>query len=167
MQARNLILNKKQTLQKIKRIAYEIYERNYEETEIVLAGIYDRGYFFAQKLCDVLVQISPLQIRLVKISMDKFTSSQCEILLDTSVEDLKSKVIILTDDVLNTGRTLAYALKPFLNIPVKKLQVAVIINRHNFSFPIAADYVGYSLATTLKEHIEVDFDESQFGVYIR
>ncbi|MBX9850162.1 MAG: phosphoribosyltransferase [Cytophagaceae bacterium] len=162
----HLILDKAQTLQKIKRIAIEIYERNLKEKEIVLAGIYDKGYAFAELLQKELNAVSDIQTILVKVSLDKTSPLQSEITLDTDIKLLKKKTIILIDDVLNTGRTLAYSLKPFLNIEIKKLQVAVVVDRQHKSFPISPDYVGYSLSTTLKEHIEVSFEKSRFGVYL-
>ncbi len=162
----NIILNKKETLQKIRRIAYEVYERNYQEKEIVVAGIYDKGYFFAEILVKELKQLCPLDIKLVKIDLDKSAKIQCEVSLDVPLESLKDKVVVVTDDVLNTGRTLVYSLQPFLTIPLKKLQTAVIVNRNHNNFPVSPDYIGYSLATTFKEHIDVVFEEENFGVYI-
>lgn len=163
----HLILDKAQTQQKIKRIAFEIYERNFKEKEIVLAGIYDKGYLFAKLLQKELSEISSIKITLIKVTLDKFATAQSEITLDVDLKTLKKKTIILIDDVLNTGRTLAYSLKPFLNIEVKKIQVAVIVDRRHKSFPIDADYVGYTLSTTLKEHIEVNFTKQKFGVYLK
>jgi pyrimidine operon attenuation protein/uracil phosphoribosyltransferase len=162
----NIILNKKETLQKIKRIAYEIYEYNYQEQEIVIAGIYDKGYSFATLLVKELELLCDLKITLVKLSLDKLAKTQSEVVVDADLNTLKDKVIVVTDDVLNTGRTLVYSLQPFLTIPVKKLQTAVIIDRNHNQFPVAPDYIGYSIATTLKEHIEVVFAEEKLGVYI-
>lgn len=162
-----LLLDKQQTLQKIKRIAYEIYENNSQEEEIILAGIYDKGYLFASLLEKELTAIAPLKTTLVKVSLDKFTPLQSDIQLDCSIDIVKNKVIILLDDVLNTGRTLAYSLKPFLNAEIKKLQTAVIVDRNHKLFPISADYVGYSLSTTIQEHIEVILEDTDaFGVYV-
>jgi pyrimidine operon attenuation protein/uracil phosphoribosyltransferase len=80
---------------------------------------------------------------------------------------LRNKVIVLLDDVLNTGRTLAYSLKPFLNVEIKKLHTAVLVDRNHKQFPIAADYIGYALSTTIQEHIEVVLEDNErFGVYL-
>ena len=162
----SLILNKTQVLQKIKRIAYEIYEQNYKETELVLAGVEVNGYVFAERLKQELSTISPIQINLVKIKLDKTARHQTEVFLDTDIGALANKVVIIVDDVLNTGRALAFSLLPFLSIDTAKLQTAVIVDRSHQLFPISADYVGYSLATTIKEHIEVSFSEERFGVYL-
>jgi len=162
-----LILDRKQVLQKIKRIAYEIYENNANEQEVVLAGIYDRGYRFAQLLQEQLQAISPLKVYLVRVDLEKFSAIQSDVKLDCETAFLENKSIILLDDVLNTGRTLAHSLKPFLQIPVKKIRVGVIVNRSHTLFPIAADYVGYALSTTIQEHIEVVLDDTgQLGVYL-
>ncbi|MDJ1491944.1 phosphoribosyltransferase family protein [Cytophagaceae bacterium DM2B3-1] len=165
--APTLILDRKQVLQKIKRIAYEIYEDNANEQEVILAGIYDKGFRFAQLLQEQLKSISPLAVHLVRIDLEKLSPVQSEIQLDCEESFLKDKSIVLLDDVLNTGRTLAHSLKPFLQIPVKKIRVAVIVNRSHTLFPIAADFVGYALSTTLQEHIDVNLDDSdQLGVYL-
>jgi len=163
----NRILDKKQILQKTRRIAFEIYENNFEEKEIILAGIYDRGYFFAQMLKKELEQISGLRATLVRIDLEKSSSKQNEITLDFPKENLIGKSIILVDDVLNTGRTLAYSLKPFLELEIKRLQTAVIVDRSHGLFPVKADYTGYALSTTIKEHIDVILDNDEdFGVYL-
>jgi pyrimidine operon attenuation protein / uracil phosphoribosyltransferase len=163
----HLILDKKQTLQRIKRIAFEIYEQNSKAKEIILAGIYDKGYVFAGLLQKELGGICQIKTQLVKVTVDKKSPLQMEIMLDVDIKNLKNKTIILIDDVLNTGRTLAHSLKPFLNIETAKIQTAVIVDRRHKVFPISADYVGYSLSTTLKEHIKVSFEKSRFGVYLR
>lgn len=165
--SRTQILDKSQTLQKIRRIAYEIYEQNFREDGIVFAGIYDKGYQFAKILHKEFERIAPIKADLVKISLDKLSPLQSEITLDKDISLLQNKTIILTDDVLNTGRTLAYSLKPFLNCEIKKLQTAVIVDRGHKNFPISADYIGYSLSTTLMEHIEVELaDKKNLGVYL-
>lgn len=166
MSTANLILDKTQTFQKIRRIAFEIYEHNFKEKDLVLAGIDEMGYCFAEILKKELESISPIKVLLVKVTLDKLAPSQSEVLLDVPIEQLKNKTIIVTDDVLNTGKTLAYSLKPFLDIKVKKLQTAVVVNRGHHSFPIIADYVGLSLATSLKEHIEVLLKGKETGVYL-
>jgi pyrimidine operon attenuation protein/uracil phosphoribosyltransferase len=162
-----LILDRKQTLQKIKRIAFEIYENNFQEEDIVLAGIYDQGYQFAQLLEKELHSIAPLKIILVKVTVEKFVRTQAEVRLDCSKDQLRNKSIILIDDVLNTGRTFAHSLKPFLEIETKKIQTAVVVDRSHRLFPVSADYVGYALSTTIQEHIEVILDQSdRLGVYL-
>lgn len=163
----NLILTHQQILQKIKRIAHEIYEKNYHEKEIVFAGIYERGYQLAQLLEAEFHAISQIDTVLVKISLDKYAPLQTEIVLDIEMSKLENKIIILVDDVLNTGRTLAYSLKPFLNCEVKQLHTAVLIDRNYPQFPISADFVGYSLSTTVQEHIIVDLSEENAGVYLK
>ncbi len=161
------ILDRKQTLQKIKRIAYEIYENNFQEEEVVLAGIYDKGYLLAQMLHRELSAISPLRVRLVKISLEKFSPVQGTVSLDCPAEALRNKSIVVVDDVLNTGRTLVHSLQPLLQVEVKKIQIAVMVDRSHRAFPVAAGYVGYSLSTTIQEHIEVVLEEGdRLGVYL-
>jgi pyrimidine operon attenuation protein / uracil phosphoribosyltransferase len=160
------ILSSHQTVQKIRRIAFEIYEQNFEEKGIIVAGIAGEGYTFAQRLDAELKEISPLNIELVELRFDKHVHQQSSILFDKEV-DVENKVVIIADDVLNTGRTLAFALEPFLKVRMKKVQVAVIVDRSHHLFPIHADYVGFSLSTTLTDHVEVILSDVEHeGVYL-
>lgn len=163
---KTLVLNAKQVSQKIRRIAFEIYENNFSEKMVVLAGLEGQGYEFAKILEKELQSISTLNTLLTKVSLNKFASTQSDVTLDVAVKDLKKKSIILVDDVLNTGRTLAYAMKPFLEIEIKKIEVAVLVNRSHTLFPIVPTYSGVELATTFSEHVDVKIGKNA-AVYLR
>src|SRR6476646_2768367 len=96
---------------------------------------------------------------MVKIELNK-DSSKLESAIDVLIQECENKVIILVDDVLNSGRTIAYGLGVFLNIPLKKLRSVVLINRSHKNFPVTADFVGLELSTVLKEHVSVVLDEN-------
>ncbi|MGK7396208.1 MAG: phosphoribosyltransferase family protein [Candidatus Cyclobacteriaceae bacterium M3_2C_046] len=162
----NLILDQAQLLQKIKRIAFEIYENNAFETDLVVAGVIGTGYKFAQILSQDLKEISPLNVLLVQIKLNKEDPLKSEIELDCPLEQLADKTVVITDDVLNTGRTFIQSLKPFLNISTKKIQTAVLVNRSHKLFPVSADYNGIELATTLSEHIKVMIEDDHKAVYL-
>lgn len=164
----NQILNRSQILQKIKRMSYEIYEKNIDEKELIFAGVHERGYSFAKLLFSEFQQISAIPSTLITIYLDKFAPTQSEVKLDCEIDFVKNKTIIVIDDVLNTGRTFAYALRPFLKTEIKKLQTAVLVDRGGHKqFPIAADYAGYELSTTIRQHIQVEVaDADTFGVYL-
>ncbi|TAE32328.1 MAG: phosphoribosyltransferase [Cytophagales bacterium] len=154
--------------QKIRRMAFQIYENNFDEQAVVLAGIDGEGYVFAKRLYAELRQIAPFSVKLLKISLDKSISIQSAIQIDDSGLDLTDKVVVVLDDVLYTGRTLAFCLQPFLKVLVRKLQVAVLVDRNYPRYPVAADYKGYELSTTLTEHVEVILsDPEREGVYLR
>lgn len=154
-----LILNQTQIQQKINRIAFQILEDNFDEQEIIIAGVVARGYRLAKRIEKVLAKISNLKITLVKIELNK-DSSKLESAIDIPIKDCENKVIILVDDVLNSGRTLAYGLGVFLNIPLKKLRSVVLIDRSHKNFPVATDFVGLELSTVLREHVSVILDEN-------
>ena len=167
-----LILNAEQIRQKVIRIAYEIYERNFEEEQLIVAGVVDRGYLLAERIAYQLNQISPFtfaqqRLHLSRVSLQKFTDRQADITLDFANEQLAGKSIVLVDDVLNTGKTLAYCVSPFLRHPIKKIETAVLVNRSHIRFPVMANYTGYELATTLQEHIEVVLEEGKEAVYLK
>jgi pyrimidine operon attenuation protein / uracil phosphoribosyltransferase len=163
---KNLILDGAQVKQKIKRMAFEIYEHNFKEKNIVIAGIEGQGYILAKLLAKDVESISTLKVTLVKLSLDKAAPQQTDVILDCDLKDIKKKCVIVVDDVLNTGRTFAYGLKPFLNIEVKKIEIAVLVNRSHTLFPIYPQYTGYELATTLREHVEVVLGKEN-AVYLK
>lgn len=162
-----LILDKNQIQHRINRIAYQILEDNLDEQEIVLAGIWDRGYKLALRLQEVLLKISDFKIVMLKIDLDRLNS---KLVANTDLDEShwKNKVVILVDDVLNSGKTLAYGLGVFLNTPHKKIRTVVLVDRRHKIFPIATDYVGLQLATVLKEHVDVvmDVDGEEDRVYL-
>jgi pyrimidine operon attenuation protein/uracil phosphoribosyltransferase len=162
-----LILDNKQIQQKLNRIAYQIWEDNIEEKEIVIAGIAEHGYTIAERLKAILTKISPIEAVLMRIEIDK-NSSHLDASTDVPMQLCKNKVLILVDDVLNSGRTLAYGLGVFLDIPLKKIRTAVLINRSHRIFPISPDFTGLELATVLKEHVNVilNGEDGEEAVYL-
>jgi pyrimidine operon attenuation protein/uracil phosphoribosyltransferase len=149
-----LILNSTQIQQKIDRIAYQILEDNFDEQEILIAGILPRGNYVAQRLKDVLDKIAPFSSRLLTIELEKQRSS-LHAKTDFDIAECNNKVIVLVDDVLNSGKTLAYGFGVFLDVPLKKLRTVVLIDRNHKSFPVTTDYAGIALSTVIKEHVDV------------
>ncbi len=162
------ILNQRQIQQKIRRLAIEIIENNYEEPEIILAGINNNGMYFATLLLEELRQRSKQELRLTSLRLNPANPLASEIRFGMPLEEASDKVLIIVDDVANTGRTIFYATKPLLEILPKKVEVAVLVDRQHKSFPIKVDYVGLSLATTLRENIDVQIrDVEEQGVFLR
>lgn len=159
-----IILNAHQIEQKIKRIAYQIYENNVNENEIIIAGIAPNGLVFADKLAAILKTISPLKITVASITLNKKNPLDDKILVNLNESDWNDKTIIIVDDVLNSGKTLMYAVHHFLKQPVKNIQTAVLVDRSHKQFPVNANYVGLCLATTLQEHVEIIFDANKNGI---
>jgi pyrimidine operon attenuation protein / uracil phosphoribosyltransferase len=163
---KTLILDARQVKQKIRRMAYEMYENHSKDKSIVLAGIDGQGYALAKLLCKELEEVSPLKTFLVKVLLNKTEPQQDIVYLDCDTKEVRKKAIIVVDDVLNTGRTLAYSLKPFLEVEVKQIETAVLVNRSHSSFPIWPKYTGYELATTIKDHVEVVLGK-ETAVYLK
>ncbi len=157
--ARTQVLNHNQVRQKIRRMAFEIYENNFTEKSLVVAGIDGQGYALAKELADAIEDIAPIKTSLARVYINKETPEKGEVTLDVDQGAAKKQVVILVDDVLNSGRTLAYGMKPFLTMEVKKIEVAVLVNRSHPKFPIQPQYTGYELSTTLSEHVTVVLGE--------
>lgn len=152
------ILTHQQIQNKIRRIAYQIYETNADEKEVIVAGIAPNGFVLAKRLEKVLKEISNLKITLCEVIMNKENPLQST---KTSLQtaQYKNKAIILVDDVLNTGSALTYGVHHFLNVPVKRFKTAVLVNRNHKKYPIKADFKGLSLSTSLRNHVEVTFGD--------
>ncbi|WP_114748127.1 phosphoribosyltransferase family protein [Pleomorphovibrio marinus] len=162
---RNLVLNHRQIQQKIIRIAHEIYERNVQEKELIFAGLTGMGHEFAGLLAEQLKSISPIEITMMEVKLNKANPKMDEVTC-TAKGPFKGKCVILVDDVLNTGKTLAFGMIPFLKEEVKKIEVAVLVNRSHKLFPVSPDYTGLELATTLTEHITVSLEKGQSTVHL-
>jgi pyrimidine operon attenuation protein/uracil phosphoribosyltransferase len=160
------ILDQAQIRQKIKRLAIEILENNFEEKSLILIGINNNGNGFAKHLVAELKKITDISISLFNVRLNPAAPLSSPVEIDAPIESLKGKSIILIDDVANTGRTIFYACKPILDIIPKKLEVAVLIDRKHKTFPIYPKYVGLSLATTLKEDIELQINSGEWGAFM-
>lgn len=150
-----LILDKERINWKMQRMAYQIWENFSNEKEVILLGIEGSGATVARSLARRLGEISPIEVKVIIIKMNKKEPLAEEIVIG---EDLSDKAVVLVDDVANSGRTLLYALRPLLNYTLKKVFITVLVDRKHKSFPITPDIVGHTVATTLQEHIEVETD---------
>ncbi len=162
-----LLLDHTKIYRKIKRLAIQILEQNYTEPEIILAGINNNGSEFASLLYNELKSISDKIVTLTRISLNPADPIEKDIQTELPIEYYQNKVIVIVDDVANTGRTILYAIKPMLSVLPKKIEVAVLVDRKHKSFPVKVDYVGLELATTLQEDIDVQLkDKENFVVYL-
>jgi len=161
MSSRNTVLSKHQITQKTERIAYEIYENTFEEPIIYIGGIAGNGFLFAERLVQQLKDISSQQVRLFEISISKDKPLKNEIKLSIDESDLTNATCILVDDVINSGRTMLYAVRKLLENELHVLKVATLVNRTHRRFPVHADFVGLNLSTTMKDKIAVDLGKNE------
>ena len=159
----NIILTHEQIQHKIKRIAYQIYETNVNEEAIIIAGIAENGYIFAQRLKKILEDISDLKVTLCRVTMNK-KSPQNTVKTSINPDQYQNKSLVLADDVLNSGLALIYGVKHFLDVPLTRFKTAVLVNRNHKKYPIKADFKGISLSTSLHEHVEVKFDKEDVAI---
>lgn len=162
----NKILSHEEIQHKIKRIAYQIYEANVNEEEIIIAGIQGGGLSFAKKLQSVLQQITNANIVLCTVHMNKKNPLNSGVSTSIPESGYKDRSVVLVDDVLNSGTTLIYGVHHFLKVPMKQLKTAVLVNRNHKKYPVKADFKGISLSTSLQEHIIVEFNNDNDSVYL-
>jgi pyrimidine operon attenuation protein/uracil phosphoribosyltransferase len=165
MTDRKYILDKEVAAKKLQRIAYEILENNMDEEKIILAGIPENGIVIAKTIQKILSDISSLKTELITISLNKRQPKEITLSKQT---DFNGQVVIIVDDVVNSGKTLMYSVKPFLDFQPKKIQTLVLVERSHNNFPVQPDYVGLSLSTTLQEHIFVEVENDEItGAYLK
>lgn len=163
---RKQLLSTEACQQKIRRIAYQIWEENFQEKEILLAGVKNRGVQIAELLADELRTLSGLKVAVTWVRLNKDNPVHDEITTGVNPADWQNKVVVIVDDVAHTGKTLLYAIKPFMAYTYKRLQIAVLVDRAHKSYPVHADFVGLSLATTLQDNIEVSLTKDGVKVYL-
>lgn len=156
---KKIILNTEQINQKIARIAHQIIESNIDEKEVIIAGIEKNGYIIAVKLKEILTKISDLNITTCSVKINK-NNPLDEVATSLSKEEYRNKSLVLVDDVLNSGATLIYAIKHFLDTEIKQFKTAVLVNRNHKKYPVKADFKGISLSTTTISHVKVRFKEN-------
>ena len=161
----NIILTHQEIEHKIKRIAYQIYETFVDDKAIVVAGISSNGYILARKIADTLAQISDLDVQLCEVNINKLDPNSA-IITSLPSSDYENKGLVLVDDVLNSGTTLIYGVRHFLDVPLKKFKTAVLVDRNHKKYPVKADFKGISLSTSLQEHVQVVFDEKGDCAYL-
>lgn len=162
---KNIILTNKEINHKIRRIAYQILETNTGESEIVIAGIAKNGFLLAKKIEKIINTISDIETKLCEVKIDKKNPLNP---INTSLnkDEYANSSLILVDDVLNSGTTLMYAVKHFLEVPLKQFKTAVLVNRNHKKYPIKADFKGVSLSTTLHDNITVEFKGNNSIAYL-
>lgn len=159
------ILDAEHIAHKLRRMAYEIWERNSDEQELTLVGIESGGKVIADNLAALLTEISPLKVHVIAVTINKKKPLNHALDFD---DNLTGRSIVLVDDVANSGKTITYSLHALLSYDLKKVMVAVLVDRKHKSFPIASDIVGLSVATTLQEHIEVEIEKGKVkSVYLQ
>lgn len=165
MPDKTLVLDHESIMQKIRRIAYQIYEFNYSEKEIIFVAIEHQGVILAERIKPILEEISGIKVTLLSLKINK-KSPLSNPVLNGSGEILNDKSVILIDDVLNSGRTLIYGARHILEYSVKNLTTVVLVDRLHRKFPIKADFVGLTLSTTIQNHISVIFGDDKDAVYL-
>ena len=152
---KKIILNSEDIINKIKRISFEIIEKNLNESEIYLVGLMPNGKYLSENISKYISENSNINVNLIFIKMDNKNVTLKEITSEIDLKDLNKKIIVFVDDVMNSGTTLIYALKKFLSYNPKEIQIGVLIERNYKNFPIVSNYKGLELSTSKEEHVEV------------
>ena len=161
-----VVLNKIQIDQKINRLAHQIIENSYGEKKIYVGWICGNGKILADLLGNIISENSDLEVIIFEISLNK--ENPLEFPVNISIENnlLNGAFIVLVDDVLNSGKTMQYALMKLLEQPSKAIKTVSLVDRRHRRYPIKADFVGITLTTTIQERVEMDLTQSDYFAYL-
>lgn len=163
--SKTVILNHSEIANKIRRIAYQIYEVNANEDEIIMAGIEKKGYELAQRIAVILENISEINVTLCSVKVNKKSPLE-PVVATLNNSEYKNKSVVLVDDVLHSGSTLMYGVLHFLQVPLKQLKTVVLVDRNHKKFPIKVDFKGISLSTSLQDSVDVVFSDKKDYAYL-
>lgn len=165
MKKTNKILTEDQINKIVKRIAYQIHEKNNNESHIFLIGVHKNGFTLAELINKELKLISNAAVELYKLKINKKNPlKKPEFEID--LIKLKNKSVVLIDDVLNSGKTLIYAVKYILDVPLSNFNTTVLIDRNHKKFPIKIDFKGISLSTSIEENVNLVFENDSYYAII-
>lgn len=148
------------------RIAHEIVEKNKGMEDLVLVGIRTRGVPLAERIAAEIERIEGVRppVGTLDITLyrdDLSLLSYQPVVRATQIPvDIQGKTIVLTDDVLFTGRTIRAALDALIDMGRPYIiQLAVLVDRGHRELPIRADYVGKNVPTSARESVSVKLRE--------
>ena len=166
MSEKKYVLTKEVAEQKLQRLALEIAEQlDGDDAEIIIIGIRNSGKVVADKIGVLLRPLLTVPIKIISVVLNKVTPK--EVFLSEPNIDFNNKNVIVADDVVNSGKTLLYALRPLLYFQPKRIQTLVLVERMHKLFPIKSDYIGLTVATTSQANIVVEAKDGEIiGAYI-
>ena len=165
MNSKHKILGQDRINKIVKRIAFQIHEKNQNESEIILIGILKNGFILSNLIEKELQKISKSKIQLLSIKVNK-KSPLDSIKLSSDLNEIKNKSLVLIDDVLNSGKTLIHCVKYLLDVPLANFNTVVLIDRNHKKYPIKIDFKGLSLSTSIRENVSVVFDKNNSYAFI-
>ena len=135
------------------RLAYQILENNINEDAILLVGIKEKGYEIAKIIEQKLKDNTSSKVHLKSITIDKKNPNQISE-FDINFNQMP-KSVYLVDDVLNTGKTLMFAVNSLLKYDFDLIKTLVLIDRNHKRYPIKVDFKGISLSTNLDDTVKL------------
>lgn len=148
------ILGAEAIAHKVQRLAWELYDRHSKAENLYVVGIQGNGYWLAQQLVTKLNAISDMKIELMELALDKSDPKPADMQIDLP----SGAHVALVDDVLNSGRTLLWAVIKLMEFHPQQLSTTVLVDRSHKRYPVKADIKGLSLSTTLQETVKLNVE---------
>ncbi len=144
----------------IRRLSYEIIEKNENLQNVVLLGIKKKGVRLAEIIQENIEQIEGIKVTVYPLDItpyrdDLVSDIPRSINKEYVKESLEGKLVILVDDVLFTGRTIRAAMDAVIDLGRPEvIELAILIDRGHRQLPIKANYVGKNIPTSRNETIK-------------
>ena len=148
------ILGAEAIAHKVQRLAWELYDRHSKAEQLYVVGIQGNGYWLAEQLVAKLNAISDMKIELMELALDKSDPKPA----DMQIALPSGAHVALVDDVLNSGRTLLWAVIKLMEFHPQQLSTTVLVDRSHKRYPVKADIKGLSLSTTLQETVKLNVE---------
>lgn len=158
-----------QTVDKtLRRIAYEILEKNKTTDNLVIIGIQTKGVVLADKIAKKIKEIENIDIPVGSMDIT-FYRDDLTMLAEHPVINgndiafsVYDKNIVIVDDVLYTGRTIRAAIEEIFDMGrPSKIQLAILVDRGHRELPICADYIGKNVPASKNENINVEIESGE------
>lgn len=146
---------------KIKRLSYEILERNLNNKKLLLVGIKKNGFTLAKLIKKELSKICKIKIDVIQVFVDKQKPFNECVIYNNNIETYRNISMIVIDDVCSSGKTMMYVVSSLISNFTNKISTLVLVDRKHHNFPIKTNYVGIEVSTTLRQFIEVELEANK------
>ena len=153
-----ILITEAQIQSRVAELAGQI-NRDYKNEEIIFVGILRGSCYF---LCDLTRRIkNSAYIEFMSVSSYKGTQSSGEVRINTDISmPIEGKNVIIVEDIIDTGSTLAYLKRIMLERRPKSLKICSLLDKHSRrKVEIEGDYVGFTVPDEFVVGYGLDYNQ--------
>jgi len=160
------LLNAAQIRAILERFAREIVHAYESLDQVLLIGVRTRGPYMARRVSEILRKKYGKGLPVGEMDITLYRDDLNALLPGGTIDhtripfDIANKIVILFDDVLNTGRTVRAAVDHLIDLGrPRMIHLAVMIDRGGRELPIAANYVGKKIKLAAQGKVQLRLKE--------